>query len=452
MNKESMTAQEQRSGSVRVTVAGTERRPLPRAVRLTVIALTTVLTSAGVVVGLRALNGPAGDESTPSPATLDAQNPPTAPGGGAVPGSSRLALLGPQVVLDTRGGSRLLPGALAPLALPALPPGSTAVLLEVSLQAATGPGVVSILSGPDEIPVLRPPRAGAMTSATIVVPAGAGGGLQVRTEGGGHLLVQLLGAFEPAQDATSGRLVPMPTTRVLDLVPATDGKDATIDLAAVPALPEPGQVAAVLLQVAADVGRDGGSVSVDGVPGGADQIVFWMPTTGNDRTRTGFLVVPVSGTTVDLHYQAGTQLHADLVGYITGESAPQDAAGLMVPLPPRRAEDPATPARHAQTAPLPVGPGEVADLTVVPPDGLAGVPAARVAAALVGVAATGDKPGGVTVYAPGSAVPGIPTLTASPGALRSTLTLVGTTAGTVRIGTESGATVSINPQALVLGE
>jgi hypothetical protein len=279
-----------------------------------------------------------------------------------------------------------------------------------------------------------------MTTATAVVPAGAGRELQVRTEGGGHLLVQLLGAFEPAQDATSGRIVPLPATRVLDLIPATDGKDAIIDFATVPALPGPGQFAAVLLQVAADVGRNGGLVRVDGVPGGANQSVFWMPTTGRDRIRTGFLLVPVSGTTVHLHYEAGSALLADLVGYVTGESAPRDRAGLLVPLPPR-----------AQTAPVAIGPGKAANLIVVPANGLAGVPVARVAAALLGISATGDSPGGVTVTAPGSAEPGIPTLTAAPGAARSILTLVGTVDGAVRVGAESGASVSATPQALVLG-
>jgi hypothetical protein len=457
MPEESLTvAREGKPGSVRVTVAGTERRALPRAVRLTVVALTAVLTSAGVVVGIRALHGPAGAQpSAQAPAqaplsTLDARSitaapaapaAPGAPGGGGVPGSSRLALLGPRVVLDTRDGSRLRPGALAPLALPALPAGSTAVLLEVSLLAATGPGAVTIRSGPDEIPVLRLPRAGTMTTASVVVPAGADRGPQVRTEGGGHLLVQLLGAFEPARDATAGRLVAVPATRVLDLVPATDGKDATIDLTAVPALREPGRVGAVVLNVTADVGRNGGLVTVDGIPGGADQRVLWMPTTGTDRTRTGFLVVPVSGTTVDLHYQAGTQLQADLIGYVTGQAAPREAAGLLVPVP-LQAQIPA--------APVPLGPGKPEDLTVVPPDGLAGVPAGRVAAALVGVAVTGDRPGGVAVYAPGSAGPNPPTVTAAPGVPRSALTLVATVDGAVRTKAQAGAAVSLTPQALVL--
>jgi hypothetical protein len=444
MPKQPLTAgRAQRPGSVRVTVAGADRRLLPRLVRLTVIALTAVLTSAGVVVGIRTLGGPAGEQSTPPPATLDARSivaAPAARSGGAVPGSSRLALLGPQVLLDTRAGNRLRPGATVQLVLPALPSGSTAMLLEVSLLAATGPGAVSIRSGPDQIPLLRLPRAGTMTTATVVVPVDPGRGPQVRTEGGGHLLVQLLGAFEPAQDATSGRVVPVPATRVLDLVPATDGKDATIDLAGVPALRESGRVGAVLLTVAADVGRHGGSVTVDGIPGGADQRVYWMPTAGTDRTRTGFLVVPVSGTKVDLHYQAGTELRADLVGYITAESGARDTAGLMVPLP-----------LPAQTAPAPVGAGKPADLTLVPPDGLAGVVADRVAAALVRVAATAEKAGGVTVYAPGSAMPGVRTVTAAPGPPRSTTTLAGTVDGAIRVSTEAGASVSVNAQALILG-
>jgi hypothetical protein len=446
-------ARERRPGSVRVTVARTERRLLPRLARLTVIALTAVLTAAGVVVGIRALDGFAATQPTPRLATLDARMvtaTPTTPASDAVPGSSRLALPGPRVVLDTRAGSRPRPGALAALALPALPSGSTHVLLEVSLLSATRPGAVDIRSGEDDIAVLRVPRAGAMTTATVVVPAGPDAGLQVRTEGGGHLLVQLLGAFEPAQDATAGRVVPVPATRVLDLVTARDGKDATIDLTAVPALAEPGQVAAVLLQVAADVGRRGGSVTVDGVPGGVRQTVFWSPTSGTDRTRTGFLVVPVSGTTVDLHYQAGTELRADLVGYVTGASAARDTAGLVVPAPPG-SPAPAAPARPAPTAPVPIGPGKAADLPVVPPDGLAGVPAGRVAAALVTVTATAGKAGRVAVYAPGSAVPGVPTVTAAPGAPRATSTLVGTVDGVIRASAEAGASVSVQAQALILG-
>jgi hypothetical protein len=136
-----------------------------------------------------------------------------------------------------------------------------------------------------------------------------------------------------------------------------------------------------------------------------------------------------------------------VVGYVTGETAPYDTAGLLVPVPPAPAESSASPVAPATRL---VGPGETAGVTVIPPDGLAGVPASRVAAALLRVAATGAAPGGVTVYAPGTAVPGLPTLIAAPGALRSIQALVGTVDGTVQVGTEAGANVSIDPQALIL--
>lgn len=159
---------------------------------------------------------------------------------------------------------------------------------------------------------------------------------------------------------------------------------------------------------AADVGTNGGFVTAGSSAGEQDQQVFWTATAGDDRTRDGFLVVPVEDGSVYLHYEAGTRLVADLVGYVTDGTAPAQAGGLVVPVPPAPAE------------PVPVPAGEPVDITVIPPGGIAGVPAN-------------------------------PTLTAAGGAPRPTVTLVRTVAGAVRVSTEAGASVALSPQAVVLG-
>src|SRR6185369_8953144 len=121
----------------------------------------------------------------------------------------------------------------------------------------------------------RGPAAKAQLTATVVVPVSGNEGLTVGTEGGGQLTVNLLGAFEPAPSATAGRIVPIDSAPVLQLVPATDGHDADIDPNQVPAIRAAGSVSAVLLAVAADVGPNGGLVSTGPSADRQTQATYW---------------------------------------------------------------------------------------------------------------------------------------------------------------------------------
>jgi hypothetical protein len=429
---------------VHVTVAEGERRP-PRAIRWIIVALSVILTSGGVLLGARFLvDAEATVPSRAPAAALDARSATPAPDTaaadivGAVRDSTRFVPMEPTLALDTRGLGALRPGAEVTVQLRDLPTGATAVLTEVSLLAATGAGDVTIDGGAGRRTVLRAPRAGAQLSTTVVVRIGPDATLRVRT-GGGHLLVNLVGAFQPVQVSSAGRIVPVPAVPVLRLVPRTDGNDATIRLSDVPALRRAGPISALLLQIAGDVGSHGGSVAVGSAPGGLNQTIFWNATSGTDRTRGGFVVVPVPGGSLQLRYKAGTEMRADLVGYVTGDGAAMTDAGLVVPVPP------------PATRPVRIAAGAGADVEVIPTAGIADVPADQVAATLLTVAATGDAVGGVTVHAPGSSVPANPTLIAPRGATRSALTLVGVVAGDVRIVSAAGASVTATPQAVVLG-
>ncbi|GAA4732120.1 hypothetical protein [Phytohabitans rumicis] len=433
-----------RPGSVRVTVADAERRrgvSRRLIVHIGVYVLASILAAAAVVVGVRLIGATAADQADAAESALDPRTL-ALPAGttGAVPGSTRLELLGPVTLLDSRraGGRPLAPGASAPLKLPALPAGASALLLEVSLTAATGPGAVTIDTQAGQVTALRVPAARAQRSATIVVGVGSDGEALARTGGGGHLLVNLVGAFQPVEEATSGRIVVVPPTQVLRLVPDTDGKDATIDLSRVPAVRKAGTIGAALLHISADVGRRGGFVALGDSAKKLDQRVFWMATSGADRTREGFLVVPVTDGKVSLHYQAGELLTANLVGYVTGEGAASQVAGLVVPVKPGAGE------------PVPVVAGKQTDVTVIPPAGIDGVPADRVTAVLLAVSASSDGPARLAVFPPDSKPPADPVLNTAAGPERQTLTPVRTVAGAVRVTSATGASVSLVPQAVIL--
>lgn len=413
------------AGPVRVILADDEpgvprrRIGIPPGFRIASIMLAALLASAGVIIGVRLARAAAPPPSTPS-TSLDAKSAPTLD-------ATRLVPVGPRAVADTSE-------AAVDLAVGDLPQGTTAVALEVSIVKAARPGTVAV--GADT--VLRVPKAGASTSATAIVPVGADGKLAARTESGGRLLVNLVGAFVAAESATAGRIVATPPTEVLRLVPRSSGKDAEIDLANVPALRDAASYSAVLLQVAADVGVNGGSLAVGRRPKQLDQQVFWAATSGTDRTRSGFLIVPADGGSIHLHYQAGSLLTADLVGYVTGDQAPDSVAGLVVPV------------RQSALEPLKVGRGASADLSLVALDGSGAAPADRVAAALVTLSAVGASVGAVAVHPPSSAPPRNPILSAGGNAPRAATTLVRADAGQVRVTSAAGATATVTPQALIL--
>jgi hypothetical protein len=408
-------------------------RPTGAGVGLIVLASlvgTTVGVAGGVVVGAKVYGGDRESAQFNTPATaVEAKAGPD-----PVPGSSRLVPIGPVTVLDSRSTTAVRPGGDVNLRLPELPPSTSAVALNVSVIDAAGPGAVTISSTAGRVTVLRAPKAKVMTSATAVVAIGADNALRVNSEGGGHLLVNLVGAFELANSSTSGRVVALPPVRVLRLVPETDGKDAVIDLEKSEGLRGIGTVSAVLLRVAADVGPNGGFVVVGGT---SKQVVFWAATAGADRTRAGWMIVPVAEGTINLHYEAGNVLTADVVGYVTDGTAPNATEGLVVPV------------GGATARTLAIGPGGQADVELLPAAGAEGVPADRVAAALLTVAATGDEAGAITVHAPDTPA-GEPLLTAPRGATRQATAVVRTNAGTVRIQSAAGASINLAVQALVL--
>lgn len=394
---------------------GQERSRLASALWAAVIAFTVVVSSGGVLFAYQRLDGgsrpapapaaaPAGDRISPLGAGTASTAPSATPLAAA--GTSRLELIGPRTVLDTRTGDGPLPaGAAMDVPLTGVPEGSTAVLVEVSLLKADGVGAVALISGDEKTPVLRAPRAGAQTSATVVAPLD-GEDLRVRTEGGGHLVVTLTGAFEPATTSAAGRFLAVEPAEALVLRPGQDGNRATIRAADLPLGGVPrDSVGALLLTFRADVGTHGGTVAIGPSRDEMDQQVFWGATSGSDRTRGGFLVVPAAKS-LKLYYHAGTKLVVTVVGVVTGDDAPNGSAGLSVPI------------RSEALPELTVPSGGRADVTI-PEAGTA-------KAALVTTAVTpkGGKP-------------------------RAALGLFDVTAGSLRVNAPERAQVILTPRLLI---
>jgi hypothetical protein len=387
--------------------------------------------------------------------------------------SNRLEPFGPRSLFDNRSGEPLRPGAEVNVSLLDVAEASTAVVLAVSALDATQAGAVTVTSSAGTVPAMRLAGPGGQTSSTLIVPVAGDGALRVRDEAGGRLVVQLAGTLTPSFSATDGRVVPVPSREIFRLVKASEGKEKELALDAVPELSGK-SVSAVLLQVAADVGVDGGFVRA----GDEDrQELFWSATRGADRTRGGLMLVPIDGDKITIHYEAGTELRADLVGYVTGSAAPASTEGLIVLVPPSDAGDSGDPnassgAGDPGDASGPEGGGGPADagisgddaevgadakkLTVIPAAGLAGVPFDRVGGAFLRVTAQGTGTGEVAVRggdvtpAPAASDQGNPTMLAAEGVSRSTLTLVTVSDGEVSAAAEAGAALTLTPEAVLL--
>jgi hypothetical protein len=402
-----------------------------------VLTFTVVISSGATVFGYQTLTEPRPPAKTLDAIKLAADG--STPAANQAVDSTRLVVSKAQELLDTRRSRSLRPGAEVTLKLPSISPDSTAVLLDLSVLDAAGPGPVTVQSSVDEVPALRVPAKEAATSATVVTLLGPDHSLRVRTDGGGHLLVNLMGVFEPADTATGGRVVPVTPERVLRLAPDVDGNDADLNIADMKALRDAESVSAVLLHVAGDVGSKGGHIYLGPSADSLDQRVLWGATSGPDRTRHGFILVPVPKGQFHLRYHAGTELRVELVGYVTGEQADEAGTGLVVPLP------------YQAAGAVRVATDGRTEVPVVPPTGLAGVAPDRVAAAFFSLTADSDTRGDITVTSPRRKA-GYPILSVAPGKPRSAVTLSRVEAGTVAVAGEAGVEVILTPRALVLGD
>jgi len=265
--------------------------------------------------------------------------------------SAYVAMPTSQRLIDTRPTGPLGPGGTISVSVTGSAPlpaaGTvTAAVLNLTVAPPSAPGFWTVWphSSPkpnasnlnvDELQSL----AGNVTPNLVTVPVGSDGVVDVYSQSGGNVVVDLIGYYTPATTAIAGRFEPRPApTRILD----TRGGGA---FAA-------GETRAFAVPGAA--GASGAAINLTAVtlaPG------FWrafatgspQPETSNLNSPPGIFatvanqaIVTVDATgSFSIFSQSGGDLVIDLVGTYTGAGAADTGVGLFVPL--------ATPTRIVDT-------------------------------------------------------------------------------------------------------
>ena len=170
---------------------------------------------------------------------------------------------------------------------------------------------------------------GLAMSNLVTVPVGADGSIDIYSQSGGYLVVDMLGSYQASDATAAGRFLPLATpTRIVDtrsFLPLFP--DTAIDVA----VPGGAGAAAAVLNVTA-------------IANGAG---FWtLYPTGTDRpgasnlntlypfhTVANQVIVPLDANgSFSIYSQTGGHVVIDLIGLVTGAGANVSTAGLFVPL------------------------------------------------------------------------------------------------------------------------
>ncbi len=354
----------------------------------------------------------------------------------AVGQSSRFVALAPARVLDTRNGTGGTAGPLAPGSAITVQvggvggvPGSgvTAVAFNLTVTDTAAAGYVTAWPAGDAQPTasnINATAAGQTVPNLVIVTMPPSGVVSLFTQAGGHLIADVAGYWVAASAATSGRLVTLAPTRVLDTrdgtgAPGPLGPDQTIEvqLAGRGGVPTRG-AAAVVLNVTATETAAAGYVTV--WPTGRTRpqaSVLNAPDTGS--TVPNLVIVPIGRHgTVSFYSQAGTHLVADVAGYFTNGFGANTTTGLFVPVTPQRVLD----SRNGQ----PVGRFWPSQRRDIPVAGIGDVPGPGVGAAILNITGTEAAGAGyVTAYPAATVLPNASNLNLDgPGATRANLALV----------------------------
>ncbi|MEO5843154.1 MAG: hypothetical protein ABIQ73_17455 [Acidimicrobiales bacterium] len=281
--------------------------------------------------------------------------------------------------------------------------GVVAVLLNVTLADAHGPGFVQVFpTGMAEIGAsssLNVEFANATTPNMVIAPLGVDGSVSIHTQGGGHLIADLFGYFVESGSTRDGRYVPVLANRLLDTRSEPSGKlpaggSVRVQVTGFGGVPTGGAAAAVL-NVTATQKTDAGYVQV--LPTGTAAGGYSNLNVVANQTVPNLVVVPVGADgSVTVFSERGTHILVDVFGYFTNEAAESSTDGLFVALSPTRLLD-----TRGAVMPAPDS------VTAVAPRGRAGVPATNVAAVFGNLTAT-DSTGAGYVQVVSGTTPAAP--------------------------------------------
>ena len=304
-------------------------------------------------------------------------------------GASAYVPVSPYRVLDTRIGQgfprRLNGGEAFTLALPNIPAGASAVVLNVAIDGSGDMGYVTVYPTGVGRPLassLNVDGAGQTIANLVTVQIGAGGSVDVFSLMATDLVADVQGYYMPTSAAAAGRFVPVTPTRLVDTRQGSPfgalaaNQAITVNVAGLAGLPSDAIAAALQVTVPDSTGSGFWTI----YPAGATRpTASNINVVGAGTTIANQVLARLNGGQVTVYSQTGGQVIVDLVGWFTGPSSGSSDAGLFVPVAPARLID------TRQTLGSPPGANRTAE---VPVANRFGVPASGVAAVVVNATVT----------------------------------------------------------------
>lgn len=270
---------------------------------------------------------------------------PADPGTGADAAAGAFVPLAPCRLLDTRSDA---PGRLGPDVMTAVhaggrcgvPDDAIALSLSVASTESSADGYVTLW--PSES--VRPTTAnltfaaGETRSNGAVVPTSAHASFGVFANAGTHVVIDVTGAFVPADHATAGRFVPMAPERLLDS--RTAGAPLAAGTSVRVALPTgvPADATALAVTIATTDAAGPGFFTAH-PPGVTRPTSSALTTDRRGQIRASGQIVPVDRDGFVVYTQSGAHVIVDVTGWFTGPSADDSSDGLFVPVTPVRLAD-----------------------------------------------------------------------------------------------------------------
>lgn len=262
---------------------------------------------------------------------------------------ARFTAVTPTRVMDTRVGSGALAAAgTTTLDLSAsVPDDATAVTMTVTVTNTAGPGFVTVWPTGQNRPLASSINAtnhGQTIANLVTVLLGTGKKVEFYSQTGADIVADLAGWFHASGASRAGRFTPLQSraldTRVSQGALPSEGT-VEIDLKNLPDLYEHTELIADATAVAVNL------TMVDAPVG------YWSlypsdrgrPSTSNanvdtkGRVTATMAVVAVADASFKVFTQSGGHLVVDVLGYFTGDTAPEETKGLFVATAPTRLVD-----------------------------------------------------------------------------------------------------------------
>jgi LPXTG-site transpeptidase (sortase) family protein len=255
--------------------------------------------------------------------------------------AGRFVPVGPQRVFDTRTArTALAPGATARVSfLTAVPAGAAGVVANITVTEATAPGYWTAWPAGATRPVtsnLNTTAAGQTIANQIIVPVAAGA-IDLYSQSGGHVVVDVTGYFTGASapSSTAGLYVPVTPSRLLDT------RTADLNPLGNAAQPQPAWTVEVPVGGYSAVAANVTLVHalqpsyVTAFPAGtARPNASNLNATRAEQTIANQVITSLGTRGLALYTQAGGDLLVDVAGFYTGTALPSTLAAEANPAPP----------------------------------------------------------------------------------------------------------------------